>query len=148
MYDVYFWAQLPTCLGAFQGRDIFSSLTRTIQELQAELQQVKEAGLEPLEAKEYRLDAVVDELITQKHKLLELSVSFTRSRLQTALKAMETKDASVTKERCIHLKAICDSLLQKIEKDAGLCDFEEVEMLAGLTSDCRDVISQVNLAHY
>jgi predicted phage gp36 major capsid-like protein len=145
MYDVYFWAQLPTCLGAFQGQDIFLSLTRTIHELQAELQQVKEAGMETLEESEYRVEAVIDELITQKHRLLELSVTFTRSRLQSALKAMESKDASVTKERCVHLGAICDSLLQKVEKDAAQCDFEEVEMLAALTSDCRDVISQINL---
>jgi hypothetical protein len=146
MLDLSFWASLPAQLGDTKFNPSIRRLLLTIEELNDEVAKIKGADLESLELNDFRLETVIDMLITEKHKLLQVSVKFVSDKLQAAGKAIETKDLSVTAKRCDHLRAICLSLEQRVEKDIGACDPQEAEMLSSLGSEVRQVLDK--LTHF
>jgi hypothetical protein len=143
MLDLSFWASLPAQLGDTKLNPSIRRLLLTIEELNDEITEIKGADVDSLELNDFRLESVIDSLITEKHRLLQVSVDFVSSKLQAASRALETKDLSVTAKRCDHLRAICQSLEQRLDKDICACDPEEAAMLTSLGSDVREVLDKL-----
>lgn len=141
MFDFAYWSLLPTLLDGRVNPDL-ANLVLACRE--------KEAFVEAfcLSSKVGSCDAELEDLMKQlafeKLKMLEYSVNFTITRLASARKALEDKSQSITFERCLKLKLICDALVEQISRDLSQAGYEESTLFAALRSECSKVLLQLS----